>query len=378
MINKNSLTKNRKKERIKISSLKDFQDALKKEGYEISESDEKKFTVEIAKILEVDNGVIERLCTDIGDAELTYIANDIKDLIDYVKKILVFENEYPKLCEKMKGIRILIIDRIEYDREPGIQDNVDNMMNGIEKIANEISGIINKEGKQKLSEVEKEITQEYLYAKDVELLKKMMLSGRESVKETYNSQTKTKTLSIEVPEKIKAVQIKARKGTVEYHKYLNDNVPRMQRLIRNLNKYMKEDENEKMTFRINQSEVLQDSINIAVARYEEKEFRAISGSDEIADYCKAPPLEEAVFKSSRVNKLGKLGIGYDRVNDSEKKIFEEIHKQIEKKVLKNEGNIILYSKWNPCPSCYLVIDQFREKHPNIKIQVKYIKKYGES
>jgi hypothetical protein len=75
--------------------------------------------------------------------------------------------------------------------------------------------------------------------------------------------------------------------------------------------------------------------------------------------------------------LGKLGIGYDRVNDSEKKIFEEIHKQIEAKVLKNEGNLILYSKWEPCPSCYFVISQFCIKHPNIKVQVKYSEKYGE-
>lgn len=91
----------------------------------------------------------------------------------------------------------------------------------------------------------------------------------------------------------------------------------------------------------------------------------------------APPLEKAVFKSSKVNKLGKLGVGYNRVNDSEKKIFEEIHKQIEVKALKNEGNLILYSKWEPCPSCYSVISQFCKKYPDIKVKVKYSKKYGE-
>ena len=63
--------------------------------------------------------------------------------------------------------------------------------------------------------------------------------------------------------------------------------------------------------------------------YDNKEFKAISGSNEIEDYCKAPPIKEASFKSSKVNKLGNLGIGYNRVNDSEKKILEEIHKQIE-------------------------------------------------
>lgn len=122
---------------------------------------------------------------------------------------------------------------------------------------------------------------------------------------------------------------------------------------------------------------MQDSINIAVAIYDDKEFKAISGSNDIKKYYKAPSKEKAVFKSNKVNKLGELGIGYDRVNDSEKKIFEEIHKQIESKVLKNEGNLILYSKWEPCPSCYFVISQFSKVHPNIKIQVKYSKKYGE-
>lgn len=83
------------------------------------------------------------------------------------------------------------------------------------------------------------------------------------------------------------------------------------------------------------------------------------------------------FKSNKVNKLGEFGIGYDRINDSEKKIIEEIHKQIEAKVLKDEGNLTLYSKWEPCPSCCFVISQFCKKHPNIEVQVKYHKKYGE-
>ena len=151
----------------------------------------------------------------------------------------------------------------------------------------------------------------------------------------------------------------------------------MQRLTNNIDKYMKVCEKEKTTFKIDQSKALQDSINIAVAIYDNKEFKAISGSNEITNYCTAPPIDTAVFKSSKVNKLGKLGIGYDRANDSEKKILEEIHKQIEAKVLKNEGTLMLYSKWEPCPSCYFVISQFCRHYHNIKVQVKYIKKYGE-
>ncbi|WP_242982195.1 MULTISPECIES: deaminase domain-containing protein [unclassified Clostridium] len=77
------------------------------------------------------------------------------------------------------------------------------------------------------------------------------------------------------------------------------------------------------------------------------------------------------FDEEKFKKLGKLGIGYDIVNDSEKKIFEEIHKQIEVKVLENEWKLILYSKWEQYLSFYFVISQFCKKHPNIKVQVKY-------
>ena len=205
----------------------------------------------------------------------------------------------------------------------------------------------------------------------------MVLIKKEDAKENYNDKTKIKTISIEIPKQINYHYIKPKKGTVEYHQHLSNNIPRMQRLTKNINKYMKVDEKEKTTFKIDQSKTLQDSINIALAVFDNKEFKAISGSNDITNYCTAPSQDAASFKSSKVNKLGKLGIGYDRVNDSEKKIFEEIHKQIEAKVLKNEGKLILYSKWEPCPSCYFVISQFCKKHPNIKVQVKYSKKYGE-
>ena len=91
----------------------------------------------------------------------------------------------------------------------------------------------------------------------------------------------------------------------------------------------------------------------------------------------AKPIGQVAFKSSKVNKLGKLGIGYNRINDSEKKILEEINKQIESNELEDKGELVLYSKWQPCPSCYYVISQFCEKYPRIKFKVKYRNKYGE-
>ena len=377
MIQINMTLKKRKKERIKINNLNDFKDALKTEGYKINEFDEEKFKEKITKTFGVDNSVTERLQICLQDSEITYRANDIKDFMDYIEKMILFENEHNKLCKRISEVKKLNIDRIEYERVMSAQDNVEDIIKSIEEIKRNISGIISEDEKAKLNNLEKELGKDYLYAKDIELLKKMVFIRKEGVKETYNAQTKTKTISIEIPKRINYEYIKAKKGTVEYHEYLSNNIPRMQRLIKNINKYMKVCEKEKTTFKIDQSKALQDTINIAVAIYDNKEFKAISGSNNIIDYCTAPQKDSAIFKSCKVNKLGKLGTGYNRVNDSEKKIIEEIHKQIEAKELKNEGNLILYSKWEPCPSCYFVISQFCKKHPDIKLQVKYSKKYGE-
>jgi hypothetical protein len=377
MKQKNVTPTMKKKERIKINNINAFKDELKREGYNINEFDEERFKEKIIQIFGVNSSVIERMYTCIEDTEITYRADDIRDFLDYIEKIILFENEHNKLCKKISGIKELHIDRIEYEREPRFQENVEHIITAIEEIKSDISTQINEEEKVKLENLEKEIERDYLYAKDIELLKRMLLINKECVKEEYNNKTKTKTISIEIPKQMNYEYIIPKKGTVEYHEHLNNNIPRMQRLIRNVNKYIEVDEKEKTILKIDQSKALQDSINIAVAIYDNKEFKAISGSNDITSYCTAPPQDTAIFNSNKVNKLGKLGIGYDRVNDSEKKIFEEIHKQIEEKILKNEGNLMLYSKFEPCPSCYFVIHQFCKVHPNIKIQVKYDKKYGE-
>lgn len=369
--------KKTKKERIKIKNLNEFKDALKREGYKINELSEEKFKEKITKTFKIDNSVTEKLYSCIKDNEITYKANNIRDFIDYIEKIILFESEHNKLCKKLSKIEKLHIDRIEYERELGSRDNVEHILNVIKKVKSDASKIISDEENEKLDDLEKKLDKDYLYAKDIELLKKMILIRKDCVKEKYNTKTKTKTISIEMPKKINYPYIPVNIGTVEYHQHLSSNIPRIQRLTNNINKYMQFDEKEKTTFKIDQSKALQDSINIAVAVYDNREFKAISGSNNILDYCAAPPPEEAIFKSSKVNKLGELGIGYDRINDSEKKIFEEIHKQIEAKVLKNEGDLILYSKWEPCPSCYFVISQFCGKHPKIKVRVKYSRKYGE-
>ncbi|MFT8351615.1 deaminase domain-containing protein [Clostridium saccharoperbutylacetonicum] len=371
------LKKKIKKERIRINNLSDFRAALKKEGYDINGLEEEKFIDKIIDILKLDRSVAKKIFTSFKDTDVTFRANDIMDFIDYMKKISLFENEHNKLCEKIRKIKKLSIARVEYERELKSKDDVEYIITRIEEIKSDISEIANHEEKEKLYSLEKEIEKEYLYTKDIELLKKMLITRKECSREKYNEETKIKVVSIEIPKDIDYRYIPAQIGTIEYHQHLSNNIPRMQRLTKNINKYMKVHENEKTTFKINQSKALQDSINIALATYDNKEFKAISGSNNIADYCIAPKEEEAVFKSNKVNKLGELGIGYNRVNDSEKKILEEIHKQIEEKTLKDEGNLILLSKWEPCPSCYFVISQFCKMHPQIKVQVKYSKKYGE-
>ncbi|NHL29923.1 hypothetical protein FDF02_18775, partial [Clostridium botulinum] len=248
----NTLSKKTKKNRIKINNLDEFKDALKKEGYEINKFDEEKFKEDIVKIFQVDNSVIEILHTYINNPEITYKVYDTRDLIDYIKKMILFKNEHNRLCEKISAIKKLNIDRIEYEREFSLQDNVEDIIKAIEEIKDDISGITSIEGKIRLENLEKEINKEYLYAKDIELLKKMVLIKNENVKEKYNVESKTKTISIEIPKKINYEHIVAKKGSVEYHDYLSSNIPRMQRLIKNIHKYMKVDEKEKSTFKINQ------------------------------------------------------------------------------------------------------------------------------
>lgn len=369
--------KKRKKELIKINNLKDFYEALKSEGCDINDLNEEKFKEEIIKEFKLNNDVADELYKCINDNEITYRANNIKDFIDYIEKIILFENEYKKLCMKISEVKKINIDRIEYEREISSQDNLEDIIKSIDDIKHNISSRISEAEKVRLDNLEKELDEDNIYSKDIELLKKIICVKKENVKEKYNDKTKIKTISIEIPKEIDYQYIKPNKGSIEYHQHLNSDIPRMKRLIKNINKYMEVDEKEIATFRIDQSKLLQDTINIAVGIFDNKEFKAISGSKDIKNYCKATLNKEAIFKSNKVNKLGKLGVGYNRINDSEKKIFEEIHKQIEAKLLKNEGELILYSKWEPCPSCYFVIVQFCKKHPNIKVKVKYSKKYGE-
>ena len=374
MIERSNKVKSIKKDRIKIRTIKDFNKALKDENYNISVVNEEDFKEEVANKFNINNKICEEMYRNLNKGNITYKVNGIKDFIDYIESVIVFEDEHYKLCKKISKIKTLIIDRVEYDRILTTQDDIEHILKVIEETKKSISRRINKDGKIKLEALEDEIDRDYVYAKDIELLKRMILCNNKNVKEEYDEKSQTKTLFIEIPQKIGFDYIKAEKGSVEYCQHIKNYIPRMKRLIKNLDKYIMEYNN---TYKINQSIAIQDSVNMAIVTYNGEEFRAVSGKNDIENSCTLIPPGQEFFESCKVNKLGKLGIGYNRINDSEKKILEKIHKLIDKGSLTDEGQLILYSKWEPCPSCYYVISQFIKKYPKINLKVMYYKKYGE-
>ena len=374
MIERNNKVKSTKKDRIKIRTIKDFIKVLQNENYNLSMVTEEDFEEEIINRFNVNNKICEEIYRTLNNGNITYKVNGVKGFIDYIESVIIFEDEHNKLCKKINKIKTLIIDRVEYERILTTQDDVEHILKIIEETKKSISGKINEEGKIKLESLEDEINRDYVYAKDIELLKRMILCNNKNVKEEYDEKSQTKTLFIEIPQKISFDYVKAEKGTVEYYQHIKSYIPRMKRLIKNLDKYIMEYNN---TYKINQSIAIQDSVNMAIVIYNGKEFRAVSGKNDIENSCTLIQPGQEYFESCKVNKLGKLGIGYNRINDSEKKILEKIHRLIEDGSLIDEGELILYSKWEPCPSCYYVISQFIKKYPKINLKVMYYKEYGE-
>ena len=347
---------------------------LQKEDYNVGLLSEIEFKKEIINEFNINNKIYEEIYKILDKGNITYKVRGVKEFIDYIECEIIFEDEHNKLCEKINKIKTLIIDRVEYERILTTQDDVEHILKIIEETKKSISTKINEEGKIKLEALEDEINRDYVYAKDIELLKRMIICNNKNVKEEYDEKSQTKTLFIEIPQKIGFDYVKAEKGTVEYHQHIKSYIPRMRRLIKNLDKYIIESNNN--TYKINQSSAIQDSVNMAVVLYNGKEFRAVSGKNDIENSCTLIPPGQECFESCKVNKLGKLGIGYNRINDSEKKILEKIHSLISDGSLIDEGQLILYSKWEPCPSCYYVISQFIKKYPKINLKVMYYKEYG--
>ncbi|MEF9951767.1 MAG: deaminase domain-containing protein [Clostridium sp.] len=363
-----------KNKRIGIRNLSEFNKKLASEGYSLTLNSEDEFIDELIRGFSIDISVLSYLYNDLSKGEVKYKVESIGGLFSYVEKILEFEDKHRVLWNKIKHIEKLAIHRVEYDRVMGVQEDVSDILRIIEPLSENISSEIEEGDKLRLSEIEEELNRDYLYTKDVELLKKIITLTSSKVNEEYNSETLVKTIIITMPDNISLDYVTCEKGSVLHQQYIDANILRINRLIRNLDKYITRSDNG--LYEINQSGVLQDTINIAAATYNNYEFKSISGSNEIESYCKSPELDKGVFISRKVNKLGKLGIGYNRINDSEKKILEHIDSEIRLGNLNDIGELRLYTKWKPCRSCYYVMYQFSEKHPNIKIKVNYHKQYG--
>lgn len=370
------IVKHKKKQRMNIKNIVDFNEALKLEGYKEINIEESKFKEQIIEKFKIDKLVSENLYKSLSNDHIIYIVDNVLDFIDYMKNINTFEIEHKKLSQKISYINKLNIARIEYDRILTTQDNVDHILEDIENIKNRVSKRIDEKELYILENIEKQLDEEYVFSKDIELLKKIVIKKNSIIRGIYNEETRTKTITLEIPDDLNPEYIPAKLGSIEYHIHIKNNIPRMKRLRKNIKKYLVMNDKEYRNFNIDQSATLQDTINIAVAFYDNKEYKAVSGRNDVVEFCVAPEQKNTAFISHKVNKLGKLGIGYNRVNDSEKKIFEEIHKQIEAGKIKNYGNLTLYSKWEPCPSCYHVISQFCKTHPKVNVEVKYSKEYG--
>ena len=135
----------------------------------------------------------------IHNTNITYKANNSKDFIDYIEKMIILEKEHKRLWEKISHIKKLNIHRIEYEREPRIQEDVYHILKIIEVIKNDISEAISEEDNSKLKILEKEIDKTHLYSKDIELLKKIICSEGKDFEEKYNNKTQIKTISIKIP-----------------------------------------------------------------------------------------------------------------------------------------------------------------------------------
>ncbi|MGL4452280.1 MAG: deaminase domain-containing protein [Sarcina sp.] len=353
----------KKIKRIDVGTLEELKIEIVNEGYKIEFLSDKELVDFISKEFEVERKVLNKVLDRIKDG-VSYRAKNVREILEYIIKDIVFEEEFSKLFNILEKIEIIEIKREEYEREVYEIEEVSHILEDIEKVKTYSKDSLSIEEFNEIEALEKKLERENVFTKDIELLKKIVIK-KDNYIETYSKENCIKTIEVKI-KKISLDYIKHKKGTVEYMDYLNDNLNRLKSIINFLEK-------KEGIVKINQSNLLLDSINIAVVIFDKKKFKAISGSKNIDGYVKE---SDTGFKAMRVNRLGEVGTGYRRVYDSEKKILDNIDKEIEEKNLKNFGLLKLYSKWEPCPSCYYVINQFKEKYPKIDIEIKYSRKYG--
>ena len=203
---------------------------LQKEDYNVGLLSEIEFKKEIINEFNINNKIYEEIYKILDKGNITYKVRGVKEFIDYIECEIIFEDEHNRLCRKISEVKTLIIDRVEYERILTTQDDVEDILKIIEETKKSVSGKINEEGKVKLESLEDEINRDYIYAKDIELLKRMILFNNKNVKEEYDEKSQTKTLFIDIPKNIGFDYIKAEKGSVEYYQHIKSYIPRMKRL----------------------------------------------------------------------------------------------------------------------------------------------------
>ena len=155
MTEKYKTAKNKKKQRLNINSLNDFNKALIDEGYEEISFEENKFKEDIIKTFKLENSVIDSMYKYLNNSEVTYRADNIKNFIEYMENIKLFNDEHNSLIEEIKNINKLNIDRVEYERVISTQDDVNHMINDIEKIKKSVSKKVNSNALSILEDIEK-------------------------------------------------------------------------------------------------------------------------------------------------------------------------------------------------------------------------------
>ena len=114
--------------------------------------------------------------------------------------------------------------------------------------------------------------------------------------------------------------------------------------------------------------------NIAFADFEVdgQKWTQYANSGEVSKKGTSPVPENRFFKT------GADG-GYDRLYDSEVKLFEEFAAKYANRASEVKGTIYVFTERPPCGSCTDVIPQFRKMFPNVRIEVSsgpYVEKQG--
>lgn len=364
----------KKNKRRKIRSIRDFKLLLEESEVRVQDIYEDEFISTLCDSFNVDKVIIKQLYDELEKEEIIFNVDNLKDILTYMNNINKFNDGIELINKEIKVVDKLVILREEYEKIRTYEDiNIDEEVYVLKE---KISEPIDEDGILKINSIEKELRDRNLFTKDIELLKKILISDNDNIIETYDKEKRLKKIQIHIPDSIEYEYKATRVGTVQHKEFLHNNINKLYRVADMIHKYIDHDK-ERSIGTINQSDMLQDTINIAYATYDNIEFKAISGNMDIGGFCETMDnYDVESFKSFAVNRHGVSGTGYDRKNDSEKKILEKIDKMIEYNQLKDNGHLILNTRLEPCDSCYYVMSQFLKKHPRVIMTVRYDMKYG--